>query len=240
MIRVFRVVPGESFNRARERPADLEAPDLPELVRRIQKNREPWTKSEVDAVRQATTTLDNDTSADVLVSWGGGIFRVERSWRETPAAPPRPAPKTPPVSWTASERSGLILVVDDDKHVATRTRHLLRFIGYSTESATPGVSPHENGGRLVDEILAKHPELVILGEQAWLRAGAELARGCRAGDPIGVAAMIRRDGSAGTLPQGLDAVLDVPLRVEAIASILDPILARVREAKTGATTPRGS
>lgn len=227
MIRVYRVLPGESFGRARERAADFETHDVNELQRKIHAGHEPWTRAELDALRQATANLENEAVADVLVSCGGGIFRCERSQKESPAVTSRAPAKAPFIPWTASERQGLVVVADEDKQAATRTRHLLRFIGYTAES----VSPSPTGSKLAEEILPRRPHLVIVGEQSWSRAGSELVRACRGADPIGIAAMIRRDGTNGSMPAGLDVTLELPLRVESIASVLDPILARVREAR---------
>ncbi len=212
MIRVHRARSGESFTAARSRPPLLHGADKAAI--RVQLVSLPGLDHpEIAAVERALGEIDRG-DVEIVVAPGGSLYRIFTQSSPAPAskAPPAPGTSSTP-GWLARDRSARVLLVARESS-AVRLGELLAFLGYATRTVVAG----GDGASAIERALEEHdPHVVVVGGSSHDLPVVEQARtrGCAV---VSFGRGARKD---------LDGELPQPIASDRLASVLDPLAARV-------------
>jgi hypothetical protein len=221
VIRILRAPAGAGItDGAWERAASVWSGDHDELARALAGSFGVLVGAEADAVRSAARELAPLESADVLVAAEGAIFRVI----------PRKAAPAPAVACPVASGKGftsfpgaVVLFLSAGEDRGARFADALRFVGYDARHA-----PAPDAFSAIAAIRAASPRVVLVAagllrafEPGWLKSARE----------GGSFAVVSVGSGRPILERDADAAIDVPVRLELVADVLDPLLEGV-SAKT--------
>jgi hypothetical protein len=235
MIRVFLV---ESTASLRAKPTGdpvIEVADLSALKQRLRESstRKLFDEDETKALEHAIETLDHDAAADIMIACAGRVFRVLARGRPEPEAAPIVGPVAT-IQWLATDRESPVLLAGEEDGKIDVLRDGFKFLGYAADAV---VVPEGDAGVLFDALRSRRPAALVLSEKVFQTCGKEIVQVARDGPPVAIVAILRRRSSdLLAIPPGFDGVLDHPVRLEVVASLLDPLLARVRQPRAGGST----
>jgi hypothetical protein len=219
MIRVLHARTGETLRHARSRRPAIEASTASELLQRL-RDPESWNglnAAEIDAVRQAVTGLTAREPVNILIAGGGSIFRIEKPDPEALAG--EAAVRGEPLAWLSAERDAPVLVVfPGAEPQLERATDALRFLGYAARAVIAAGSTD-----VAAEVAASDPVALVV--HASLLADGRLQDLRARWSPHALLGLLTESTSP---PPGVDAALALPLRIEAVATLLDPLIARAR------------
>jgi hypothetical protein len=198
----------------------LEVSGVSELNRRLRELASVLSEVERDALREAAKSLHVDEAATIVLASRGSVFRIHRDAPESTASPEGDVPAMP--DWLARDRETPVVLVDA-RAVPDVVRDAFLFLGYNAtvEVVNPGAAPDA-----LAAVRERKPALLVLGESiaAW---SARLRAEC--GARVAIVAFARSvNAAAPALPEGADAVLEIPLRIERVAPVLEPLLSKLR------------
>lgn len=216
MIRIYRAST-EGFARARDCAPALVAATAHEALRRLAALG-PTGPSEAEAARRALQGLEAAPAVDLVLAAGGALYRVY----------PEPAVSKTEAASTGSFATevGARVLVAAPEPTASGLRDALRFLGY----AASGVTPESKGPPSVLPLVRSLDPLVLIVAGSSLGALGEGAAAALRDRPRALVSLA--DPARDT--DMVDAVVPTPLRIDRLASLLDPLVRRVTQERSRA------